>query len=94
MKSGDIEPKDYLFTHKDDFLNLSEVVRDFPLVNEVAINSNEHYISLLKEINDEPHAIPMFIKDNNDEIHIISSLPKDFLIEKGTTLMYLGKTII
>ena len=94
MKSGDIEPKDYLFTHKDDFLNLSEVVRDFPLVNEVAINSNEHYNSLLKEINDEPHAIPMFIKDNNDEIHIISSLSKDFSIEKGTTLMYIGKTII
>ncbi|MEX1384567.1 cation:proton antiporter [Lutibacter sp.] len=94
MQSGDLKPKDYLFTHKDDFLNLSEIVRDFPLVNEVAINSNEHYKSLLKEINDEPHAIPLFIKDNNDEIHIISSLSKDFLIEKGTTLMYIGKTII
>ena len=94
MQKGDLKPKDFLFTHKDDFLNLSEVVRDFPLVNEVAINSNEHYNSLLKEINDEPHAIPMFIKDNNDEIHIISSLSKDFSIEKGTTLMYIGKTII
>ena len=94
MQAGDLKTKNHLFTHKDDYLNLSEVVRDFPLVNEVAINSNDHYKSLLKEINDEPHAIPMFIKDNNDEIHIISSLPKDFLIEKGTTLMYLGKTII
>ena len=94
MQKGDLKPKDFLFTHKDDFLNLSEVVRDFPLVNEIAINSNEHYNSLLKEINDEPHAIPMFIKDNNDEIHIISSLSKDFSIEKGTTLMYIGKTII
>ncbi len=94
MQKGDLIPKDYLFTHKDDYLNLSEVVRDFPLVNEVAINSKEHYKSLLKEINDEPHAIPMFIKDNKDEIHIISSLSKDFKIEKGTTLMYIGKTII
>jgi len=94
MKAGDLQTKKHLFTHKDDFLNLSEVVRDFPLVNEVAINSNEHYDSLLKEINEEQHAIPMFIKDKNDEIHIISSLSKGFLIEKGTTLMYLGKTII
>jgi len=94
MKAGDLKTGNHLFTHKDDFLNLSEIVRDFPLVNEVAINSNEHYSSILKEINEEPHAIPMFIKDNNDEIHIISSLSKDFLIEKGTTLMYLGKKII
>ncbi|UMB59934.1 cation:proton antiporter [Lutibacter sp. A80] len=94
MQKGNLKPKDHLFTHKDDFLNLSEAVRDFPLVNEVAINSNEDYKNILREINKEPNAIPMFIKDNNEKIHIISSLSKDFVIEKGTTLMYLGKTII
>lgn len=94
MQNEDLKPKAHLFTHKDDYLNLSEVVRDFPLVNEVIVNSNEDYKNLLKQINDEPNAIPMFVKDTNDEIHIISSLSKDFVIEKGTILMYLGKTII
>jgi NhaP-type Na+/H+ or K+/H+ antiporter len=94
MKNGVLNSKGKLFTHKDDYINLSEVVRDFPLVNEVTVNSNEHYQSLLKEVNDELHAIPMFLKDNKGEIHIISSLEKNFKIEKGNILMYLGKTIV
>jgi len=94
MKEGNSTPKGNLFTHKDDFINLSEVVRDFPLVNEVVVNSQEHYTTLLKEINEEPQAIPMFLKDTNGEIHIISSLEESFKIEKGNTLIYIGKTII
>jgi len=88
-------PKENLFTHKDDFINLSEVVRDFPLVNEITVSSQEHYHSLLKEINDEQHAIPMFLKDALGEIHIISSLKNEAIpIEKGNALIYIGKTII
>jgi len=94
MKAGNLEPNNQLFTHKDDFLNLSEVVRDFPLVNEVKVNSVKHYEELMKEINDEPQSIPMFLKDNKGEIHIISSLGKNFKIDKESTLMYVGKTII
>jgi hypothetical protein len=88
------KPKAHLFTHKDDYINLSEIVRDFPFVNEVTINSPEHYSSLLKEINDELHAIPLFLKDSKGFIHIISSLNKSFKIEKGNVLMYIGKTIV
>jgi len=94
MTEGPQKPKSYLFTHKDDYINLSEVVRDFPIVNEVPVNSQQHYDQLLKEINDEPHAIPLFLKDNTGFIHIISSLNKSFKIEKGNVLMYIGKTIV
>ncbi|PCH50638.1 MAG: cell shape-determining protein [Flavobacteriaceae bacterium] len=94
MKEGTTTPNNNLFTHKDDYINLSEVVRDFPLINEVVITSEEHYKKLLKEINEEIHAIPMFIKDNEGVINIISSLDKSMKIEKGNTLVYIGKTII
>ncbi len=94
MLQGSLVPKSHLFTHKDDYINLSEVVRDFPFVNEITINSQEHYFNLLKEINNELHAIPLFLKDNNGFIHIISSLNKTFNIEKGNTLMYIGKVIV
>ena len=94
MKEGGQKPSEKLFTHKDDFINLSEVVRDFPLVNEVILNSLEHYDSLVKEINDESQAIPMFLKDNEGFIHIISSLDKAIKIEKGNVLVYIGKTLI
>ncbi len=94
MKEGSQKPNSKLFTHKDDFINLSEIVRDFPLVNEVIVTSEEHYKKLLKEINNELHAIPMFLKDSKGVIHIISSLDKSLKIEKGDTLAYIGKTII
>ncbi len=94
MTEGAQKPKSYLFTHKDDYINLSEVVRDYPFVNEVPINSQEHYNQLLKEINEELHAIPLFLKDNTGFIHIISSLNNSFKIQKGNVLMYIGKTIV
>jgi len=94
VTEGNQKPKANLFTHKDDYINLSEVVRDFPFVNEVTINSPEHYSILLRELNDELHSTPLFLKDNNGFIHIISSLNKSFKIEKGNVLMYIGKTIV
>ncbi len=94
MKKENREPSKNLFTHHDDFINISEVVRDFPIINEVIVSSEEHYKSLLKEIGNELHAIPLFIKDNEDFIHIISSLDTSIKIEKGNVLMYIGKTII
>jgi NhaP-type Na+/H+ or K+/H+ antiporter len=94
MKAGDGMPNEKLFTHKDDFINLSEVVRDFPLVNEITVSSQKHYDKLVKEINEEKQAIPVFLKDNNGFIHIISSLRKSLKIENGNVLVYIGKTLI
>ena len=87
-------PKEHLFTHKDDFINLSEVVRDFPFINEVNVDSREHLNRLLKEIDFETHAIPVFLKDESGFIHIISSLDESYKIEKGNTLVYIGKAIV
>ncbi|WP_456422138.1 cation:proton antiporter [Lutibacter sp.] len=94
MKGENIKSVQNLLINSDDYINLSEIVRDFPVINEVTVNSKEHYLTLLKEIDKEPQAIPLFLKDNNEEIHIISSLKDSFKIEKGNTLIYLGKKII
>lgn len=94
LLEGNLSDKKHLFTHKDDFLNLGEIVRDFPLVNEVIVSSHEHYLKLMNELNQEHQSSPMFLKDNNGVIHIISSLEDDFKIEKGNLLIYVGKTII
>jgi len=94
LQKGNTDGIKNLFTNKDDFLNLSEIVRDFPLVNEVIVSSRKHFLELIDEINEERQASPMFLKDNDGVIHIISSLEEDFNIEKGNVLIYLGKTII
>ncbi|WP_299523309.1 sodium:proton antiporter [uncultured Lutibacter sp.] len=93
MLEGKHKPDINLFTHNDDYINLSEVVRDFPFIHEVEIESKENYKKLLKKVNFETHAIPVFIKDKNGGIHIISSLLNDDIIEKGNKLMYVGKEI-
>ncbi len=94
MKSNKEISKKSLFTHKDDYLNLSEVVRDFPNVNEIKVDSEKNYHELLQKTNDKKETIPMFLKDNQGIIHIISSLDDNFKIEKGNILIYIGKNFI
>ncbi len=93
MIEGEQKPDTNLFTHHDDYINLSEVVRDYPYINEITLNSKEEYQKYLKEINFETHAIPVFVKDNKGVIHIISSLLNDDAIQKGNKLMYVGKKV-
>lgn len=95
MKSGDITNKEKLFTTKDDYINFSEVVRDFPLINEVEIQSEEHYIKVIGEINNESYAIPIFIKEKDNTIRLFSSFEKtEDIAKEGNVLAYIGKTII
>ena len=77
---------------QEDFLNLSEVVRDFPEINELPLSSNEEYEGLLKTLQKEQHSVPLFVKDTTGFIHVISPTMK-LEIEKGFVLMYMGKPI-
>ncbi len=93
MKNPDETPAIGLFSHTDDFINLSEVVRDNPKINEVKILSNEDYITKIGKLNAEIGSIPVFVKSNDGVIHIISSYSEEMNVEEGNMLMYLGKTI-
>lgn len=93
MQNPDNNPADGLFSHTDDFINLSEVVRDYPQVNEVELTSRKHYNECLTKINAEINAIPIFVKTNDDFIHIIPSYSEQMTVEKGNVLMYLGKEL-
>jgi hypothetical protein len=93
MKNPDDNTEVGLFSHTDDFINLSEVVRNNPKVNEVEIISNEDYITKIGKLNAEIGAIPVFVKSNDGVIHIISSYSEKMNVEKGNMLMYLGKKI-
>ena len=86
-------PENVLFSQTDDFINISEVVRDYPNINEVEITSKEQYLNLLKSINNELKAVPLFIKNNQNEIQIIPSKSEQLSIESGNKLMYLGKKL-
>ncbi|MBD0831279.1 cation:proton antiporter [Aestuariibaculum sediminum] len=85
-------PKEGLFSYKDDYNSLSEVTDKFPSIQEIDLESRDHYQNLISITDKDDDIIPLFIKDNGGELHIISSnnLNVDS-IKKGYKLVYLGK---
>lgn len=93
MNDPNMNPKEGLFSHTDDFINISEVVRDYPYVNEININSKEHYLKILEIIKQDVKTVPIFIKDLDGVIHILPSTSETLPIEAGYKLVYLGKKL-
>jgi len=82
---------DTIFSKKDDYINFSEVARDYPNVNETTINSKDQFLQKIEILNNEQKAIPLFIKDAKGELHIICSINDSFTFKKGYQLVYMGK---
>ena len=93
MKNSNDNTELGLFSRTDDYINLSEVVRNFPKINEVEITSKEDYLAKINKLNSEITSIPIFVKSNDGKIHIISSYSEKMNVEEGNMLMYLGKKI-
>ncbi len=93
MRDPTNNPEYGLFSHTDDFINISEVVRDYPMVNEVEVKSKEHFEELIQATRNEIKAIPLFLKDLKEEIHILPADSSNIQVEPGYKLMYLGKKI-
>ena len=83
-----------LFSHVDDFPELSRVAETYPQIKEIPIRSNNHYGSMMSYTDEEPETIPLFIKDQDGELHIISSNNKSVRIDlKNAVLVYMGKSL-
>ncbi|WP_456441775.1 cation:proton antiporter [Psychroserpens sp.] len=92
MNDDQNNPKEGLFSHTDDYNRLTEVTRKFPSIQEIEINNKEHYDSLIHITNNDKDMIPLFLKDDEAELHIISSYNTDINdIGKNCKLVYLGK---
>jgi NhaP-type Na+/H+ or K+/H+ antiporter len=92
MNNSQDNPKEGLFSHTDDYNTLTEVTRKFPSIQEMDLENKEHYDSLIDITNNDKDTIPLFIKDNEGELHIISSYNTDVKdIGENFKLVYLGK---
>jgi len=94
MNDSTNNPKEGLFSHTDDFVTLSRTAHKHPSINEIEIKDKSHYENLIEiTINDE-NIIPLFLKDTNGELDIISSYSKNKNeFTSGCKLVYLGKRI-
>ena len=92
MKNPKDIPKEGLFSHTDNYLTLAEVTRNYPSIQEIDIEDKTHYKNLIDITNKDKDIIPLFVKDNEGELHIISSFNKHIDdIKEGSKLIYLGK---
>ncbi|QRM88666.1 cell shape-determining protein [Lacinutrix sp. WUR7] len=92
MNDGTNNPKEGLFSHTDDYNNLVTVAKNFPSIQEIDIENKEHYKSLIEITNTNKNIIPLFFKDDDGELHIISSYNTEIEdIGEHCQLVYLGK---
>ena len=94
MNDPNSNPKQALFSLKDDYSSLFEVVKKYPSIQEIDLDDKAHYDDLIAVTKKDKDIIPLFIKDTNDELHIISTSAKEVEnIKAGWQLVYLGKSI-
>ncbi len=86
-------PVEGLFSHTDDYTRLNDIIRNFPMVQEIKIDSKEHYDSLIEIIKNDKDIASIFIKDKAGTLEIIPAFNKDVPFEEGSSLAYLGKEI-
>ncbi|MBT8297299.1 MAG: cation:proton antiporter, partial [Maribacter sp.] len=87
-------PREGLFSHTDDFINLVEAVRKYPKVHEIELEDQSHYHSLIEITKNDKNIIPIFLKTLDEDLKIMPSYSKEFKdIKKGDKLVYLGKAL-
>lgn len=85
-------PVEGLFSNTDDYNSLTEVTRKYPSIQEIDILDKTHYKSLLEITREEDDIIPLFIRKEDGEFHIISSHDTELdAVGENWKLVYLGK---
>ena len=92
MKEGVIaEEQHHIFSHTDDFINLSEAHREAARVHERKVNGKKELQELLRIAGEEKYSIPLFLKTADGQLHTISRDARDLSMEDGESkLVYLG----
>ena len=87
-------PAEGLFSQTDDFNSLTEVVRKYPKIHEIALKNRAHFDTLIEKTNHDVDIIPLLVKDKKGGLEIISSQNKAIdNIETGYMFVYLGKSL-
>ncbi|MEM7185138.1 MAG: sodium:proton antiporter [Bacteroidota bacterium] len=95
MKDPNNNPEQGLFSHVDDFNSVTKVAAQYPTIEEVDLRNKEHFDLLINQTQGDTMSIPLFIKNIDGELQIISSHSKDTIeIALGDKLVYIGKPLV
>ncbi len=94
MRDENNNPHEGLFSHTDDYITLSDVTKKYPSIQEIEIIDKAHLEDLIKVTNNDKDIVPLFIKNNEGELNIISSYNTEIdNVQEGNRLVYLGKPL-
>ena len=81
-----------LFLRTDDYISMTKTTRKYPAINEIDMIDKAHFESLIALSGKDDDIIPLFLKDESNELHIIANINKeDEEFTEGWKLVYLGK---
>jgi NhaP-type Na+/H+ or K+/H+ antiporter len=86
-------PESGIITYKDDYLNLSEAVRDYPQVHELDIDSADELRRAVHELERNARSSAIFFKSHDGVIELLPGDLQDLQVSEGSKLVYLGKVI-
>lgn len=93
MKKLDPVPNNGLFSPNDDYINLSEIARDFPHFHEIEVNSMDELDSTINDINRIGSSVPVLLKDPNGSMNFLKSDKSVDTFKEGSKLVYFGKEL-
>ncbi len=86
-------PPESLFSPMDDYINIMEVIRDYPEIFEIPIASKSQFLQLIEKVNAAKYTIPLFIKRVGGELDILPAIHEDLTIAEGDALVCIGKQL-
>ena len=90
----DERPQIGMFSYTDDFLNLNEVARDYPKIHELDLQTVDELSLFIDYMAGDAKAIPVFVKDQEGEIHILPKNIENLHFEgTGFKLVYMGRAL-
>lgn len=82
-----------IFSYTDDFINLSDVARDFPEMHEIPVDNFEQLRFYLGKMSNTERHVAVFAKDPSGFIHILPLDISDLEVKEGWFLIYMGKEL-
>lgn len=93
VKNQNFEDKEEFFTPQDDYINLSEAVRDYPEIYEISLKNDEDLESKLEKLHSQLETVPLFIKTKDKNIYLLSEFEKKGLSAEKAKLVYVGNKV-
>lgn len=91
---GDIKENEILFSKTDDYINISELARDYPEFHEIPVDGIEDFQKLLSSLRSTRGVLPIFYFNSNRVLKIIDAgtdlLPDD---EGVQSIVYMGRKL-